>query len=130
MREKHDGASRSRSWSSDPHPSAVSDCPCPSRCVLPSGNFDEEYDYLFKVVLIGDSGVGEWASSEWPAGTAARSGSGLFAAALLTRHLSACAVLCGALSSLPSDRQVQLVVTLHTQRIQPRGAYRKEADEA
>ena len=24
-----------------------------------SGNYDEEYDYLFKVVLIGDSGVGE-----------------------------------------------------------------------
>lgn len=31
-----------------------------SLTALPAAtNFDDEYDYLFKVVLIGDSGVGE-----------------------------------------------------------------------
>jgi hypothetical protein len=98
MREKHDGASRSRSWSSDPHPSAVSDCPCPSRCVLPcAGNFDEEYDYLFKVVLIGDSGVGEWAQPGVACWHCGSQRVGPVAAALLTRPPSACAVLCNAL---------------------------------
>lgn len=42
-----------------PGPTGLSTAPAPSLLRLAMGTRDDEYDYLFKVVLIGDSGVGK-----------------------------------------------------------------------